>query len=288
MPAPRGIIAATVSAIILFAVIQFPAPAPAEGAYRTVRYRGQSITLHHKFRRSGRELVLFIHGLACSKESFYGAWEEPKLKNYSLLAVDLPGFGESSRPGKFSYTLEDHAGVCYEFLRKFPNRKVHIVGHSMGGAVAVLLAKKNPRRFVTLSSVDGCLGTQNGNNQGQPAAPTFDEFTKKLEQRIIRAQGRPDEKGLRLWYEWSRASDPEGFRKSDESLLQWTRSGKLIDMFLNLRLKKIYYYPERDGLPRSLLFTRKVKKIEIPKSGHFIMNDNPGEFYPRLARELAR
>ncbi len=263
------------------------ASAPPEAASKTVKYRGQQITLHHKYRRSGKELVLFIHGLACSKESFYGAWIEPKLKKYSLLAVDLPGFGESSRPDEFSYTLEDHAGVCYEFVKKFPHRKVHLVGHSMGGAVAAILAKKNPRRFVTLSSVDGCLGAINGTTQVQPAVPTFDEFTKKLEQRIIRSQGKPDEKGLRLWHEWSQATDPEGFRKSDESLLQWSRSGKLFDLFMNLSLKKTYFYPERDGLPRPLRNIRKVRTIEISNSGHFIMNDNPKEFYPRLARELA-
>jgi len=273
-------------ALVAFLATSVPDAGAVPGT--SVWYKGRRMNITHRYRKAGRELVLFIHGLACSKESFDGAWEEPKLKKYSLLAVDLPGFGGSSRPGSFSYTMEDHAGVVYEILRKFPQRKVHIVGHSMGGAVAVMVAKKNPRRFVSLMSVDGCLGGQNVNSQQQSTPLTFEEFTGKLEERIIRAQGKPEEKGLRLWYEWSRSADPEGFKKSDESLIKWSRSGKLVDMFLGLRMKKAYFYPDRDGLPAPLKHTRKTRKIEVSKSGHFIMNDNPGEFYPRLAAEMAR
>jgi pimeloyl-ACP methyl ester carboxylesterase len=278
----------TIIATVLITLLAALAPGAGASPSTRVWYKGKRIELAHKYRKSGRELVLFIHGLACSSASFEGAWDEPALDKYSLLAVDLPGFGGSSRPVNFSYTLEDHAGVVYEMLRKFPQKKVHIVGHSMGGAVAVFLAKKNPRRFASLMNVDGCLGSQNGNTQQQISPPTFDEFTKKLEKRIIAAQGKPEEKGLRLWYDWSRASDPTGFSRSDESLIQWARSGKLFDMFLGLRVKKAYFYPERDGLPGSLRGVKSVRKIEVPKTGHFIMNDNPGDFYRKLAEEMAR
>ena len=278
----------TLTAAVIITLLAGLAPGAGASTSTRVWYRGKRIELSHKYRKSGRELVLFIHGLACNGESFEGAWNEPALEKYSLLAVDLPGFGGSSRPVNFSYTLEDHAGVVYEMLRKFPQRKVHIVGHSMGGAVAVLLAKKNPRRFASLMNVDGCLGSQNGNSQGQSPAPTFDEFSRNLEERIISSQGKPEEKGLRLWYAWSRSSDPAGFNKSDDSLLQWTRSGKLIDIFLGLRMKKAYFYPDRDGLPGALRRVRTVRKIEVPNSGHFIMNDNPGDFYRKLADEMAR
>ncbi len=256
--------------------------------YRTVRFRGLSHSIAYKYRESGRELVLFIHGLGCSKESFYEAWDAPDLKKYSLLAIDLPGFGESSQDSRFSYSMDDHAGVTYELLRRFRQRKVHIVGHSMGGAVAVILAKKNTRRFVSLMNVDGCLGSQNVNNQTNISPPSYELFSAKLEARIAASLGTPNEKGLVLWYEWSRKSDPEGFTRSDESLIQWARSGKIIKAFLDLPVKKTYFYPQRGTLPRSIARVRNVKKIMIPGTGHFIMNDNPEEFYTALARELVR
>ncbi len=265
-----------------------PSHASAHESSTAIRYNGKPMKLHYKYRRAGVELLLFIHGLACSKESFYGAWNEKRLKKYSLLAVDLPGFGKSDRPMDFSYSLYDHAGVLYELTRKIPYKKIHLVGHSMGGAIAVLLAQKNPKRFVSLMNVDGCLGGQNGSQQQQLSPPTFEEFSEKLMLRIENSKGKPDENGYKLWYEWSRASDPFGFQKSDESLIQLTRSNIIIDAFFSLPIKKVYFYPERDGMPRVLKNAKKIKTIQISGSGHFIMNDNPDEFYGKLAKELAR
>ncbi len=254
----------------------------------TIRYNGKSMKLHYKYRPGGREILLFIHGLACSKESFYGAWKQKKLKKYSLLAVDLPGFGKSDRPKDFSYSLTDHAGVLYELVRKIPHKKIHLVGHSMGGAIAVLLAQKNPKRFPSLMDVDGCLGSQNGSQQQHITPPTFEEFSNKLALRIENSKGTPEENGYKLWYRWSRSSDPTGFQKSDESLIQLTRSGKIIDAFFSLPIKKVYFYPDRDGLPRILKNVKRIKTIQIYGSGHFIMNDNPDEFYSKLAKELSK
>ncbi len=255
---------------------------------KSVRYNGETISLHYKYRRAGNELLLFVHGLACTKESFYDAWKYKSLKKYSLLALDLPGFGKSGRPDNFSYSLYDHAGVLYELIRSTKHKKIHIIGHSMGGAVAVLLAGKSPHRFASLISVDGCLGSQNGSQQQQLSPPTFEEFSEKLVLRIEKAKGTPEESGYRLWYQWSRASDPVGFQKTDESLIQLTRNGKIIEAFFSLPIKKVYFYPERDGMPQVLKNARNITTIQISSSGHFIMNDNPKEFYNTLAKELAR
>lgn len=254
----------------------------------TIRYNGKPVKLHYKYRRTGGELLLFIHGLACSKESFYEAWNQKILKKYSLLAVDLPGFGKSDRPEDFSYSLLDHAGVLFELVRKIPHKRIHLVGHSMGGAIAVLLAQKNSKRFPSLMNVDGCLGSQNSSQQQQILPPTFEEFSEKLALRIEYSKGKPEENGYKLWYQWSRSSDPTGFQKSDESLIQLTRNGKIIDAFFSLPIKKVYFYPDRDGMPRALKNAKKIKTIQISNSGHFIMNDNPDEFYKKLAKELSR
>ncbi|MCX7679985.1 MAG: alpha/beta hydrolase [Spirochaetes bacterium] len=263
-------------------------PADASNYSKIVLYNGEKIRINYKYRRAGKELLLFIHGLACTKESFDDAWKQKSLKKYSLLSVDLPGFGKSGRPKKFSYTLDDHAGVMFEFIRPTRFKKIHLIGHSMGGAIAILLAQKDPQRFLTIISVDGCLGGTNNAPQQQTTAPTFTEFTIKLKSRLEKAKGTPLEKGYRLWYEWSRFSDPIAFQKSDESLIKMTRSGKIAEVFFSLPMKKIYFYPQYDGMPAILSKASNVKTIQISNSGHFIMNDNPNEFYQKLAKEISQ
>ena len=70
-----------------------------------IELEGKSFELSSTFREGGEDLLLFVHGLGCSKEAFLPAWEEERLKEYSLLAFDLVGFGEPSKPEDFSYTV---------------------------------------------------------------------------------------------------------------------------------------------------------------------------------------
>ena len=92
-----------------------------------------------RLRRAGPEWCVFIHGLGCCKELFDDAFRAPALDDLSLLAMDLPGHGESSRPTELAYRMEDHAGAVARILEALDAHPTHLVGHSMGGAVALLL-----------------------------------------------------------------------------------------------------------------------------------------------------
>ena len=112
-----------------------------DGSKVAVRYRpGQT-----------DNLVVFIHGLAASSKSFSKAWDSSELKDISLLAFDLPGFGLSEAPSQYLYRLEDHAHVCELLLAQFPAKRVHIVAHSMGGTTGLILTRKFlPASFVNI------------------------------------------------------------------------------------------------------------------------------------------
>jgi len=71
-------------------------------------------------------LILFES--RCTKKSF-------EFNDFSLLAIDLIGFGDSSKPQNFSYTMENQAEICKLVLDEIKANKVHIVSHSMGGAI---------------------------------------------------------------------------------------------------------------------------------------------------------
>ena len=62
-------------------------------------------------RDAGDDLMIFVHGLGCSKLSWRSAWMRPELRDMSLLAIDLPGFGHSPCPEDFGCELEEHAEV---------------------------------------------------------------------------------------------------------------------------------------------------------------------------------
>jgi pimeloyl-ACP methyl ester carboxylesterase len=96
--------------------------------------------------------VLLIHGL-------FGSLSDPALLscfgNTPVLAPDLLGYGAKRDEGPRSWTLEDQADHVAAFVRERTQEPVHVVGHSIGGAVAVLLVHRHPTLARSLTSVEG-------------------------------------------------------------------------------------------------------------------------------------
>jgi len=68
-----------------------------------------------------------------------------------MLLVDLLGSGFSDRPEDFGYSVEDHADMLGTLIKGLSMPSVDLVGHSMGGSIAIVVATRNPgkvRRLV--------------------------------------------------------------------------------------------------------------------------------------------
>ena len=97
---------------------------------------------------SGEKTLLFIHGLSSTLE----AWKKniQGLKDdYRCIAVDLPGYGKSSR-NSTNYSLNDYGGMLQEFIEKKDLKNVILVGHSMGGQIAMHTVLNYPGDFKKL------------------------------------------------------------------------------------------------------------------------------------------
>jgi pimeloyl-ACP methyl ester carboxylesterase len=90
----------------------------------------------------GEPPIVFIHGLS----SYMGFWEHqlPEFaRSRRVLALDLPGYGASGRPDA-PYTPPWYAEVVSHWLAALSVEEAVIVGHSMGGQVALTLALTHP------------------------------------------------------------------------------------------------------------------------------------------------
>ena len=107
------------------------------------------------------EVVLLIHGMAGSSE----AWRDliPRLaKNYRVVAPDLLGHGQSVKP-RGDYSLGAFAVWLRDFLDELGIGRATIVGHSLGGGVAMQFIYQHPdycERLILISS--GGLGPDVG------------------------------------------------------------------------------------------------------------------------------
>ena len=88
------------------------------------------------------DVVLLLHGWGANYKSFTPLIELLKTK-YRVLAIDYPGFGESSELDR-SFTVDDYADIVASFLISLDIKKVILVGHSYGERIIIKLnSRKN-------------------------------------------------------------------------------------------------------------------------------------------------
>jgi hypothetical protein len=93
--------------------------------------------------KSGLPPVVLLHALA-EDSSHWSMVIEALISKYRAFALDLRGHGGSSQPG--DYSLELMRSDVLEFLRKLKLEEVTLIGHSLGAAVAYLVAEAEPGR----------------------------------------------------------------------------------------------------------------------------------------------
>lgn len=104
----------------------------------------------------GGEPALFVHGLGGGSTN----WTDLMALLSGRLAgeaVDLPGFGHSDPPPGGRYSLDAHVRAVVRLVEIQARGPVHLVGNSLGGAVAVRLAAEHPGLVRTLTLVSPAL-----------------------------------------------------------------------------------------------------------------------------------
>ncbi|OZB19076.1 MAG: alpha/beta hydrolase [Marinobacter sp. 34-60-7] len=100
--------------------------------------------------------LVLIHGFASMKEN-WAFWLPYLPADWHLLVPDLPGFGESDYQPSARYRYEAQAARLKSWLADQPTGPLHLVGSSMGGAIAAVLAHKlaTPPHSLTLLNSAG-------------------------------------------------------------------------------------------------------------------------------------
>jgi len=115
------------------------------------------------------EAVLLLHGLFGSKNVWRANFME-FAKKFRVVAVDMPGSGDSDNPHHtiYPYTPEKMAQTVLLLMDYLNIKKAHIVGNSLGGLIALIIARDHPDRVKSLVLI----------------APSVWDYTGKLEKLI--------------------------------------------------------------------------------------------------------
>ncbi len=112
-----------------------------------VRYRDSG--------KGGRDALVFVHGWTCNLNFWRMQFPAFDAKT-RVVALDLPGHGESDKP-QIAYTMELFARAVDAVLRDAGVKRAVLVGHSMGVPVVRQFYRKYPEKTLALVNVDGAF-----------------------------------------------------------------------------------------------------------------------------------
>lgn len=101
---------------------------------------------------AGSPTAVYLHGLGGSSTNWTDLGVLLAPSAYGV-AVDLPGFGFSEPEDGFDFSLSAHADLVAWYVESLDVGPVHLLGNSMGGAIAILLATRRPDLVRTLTLI---------------------------------------------------------------------------------------------------------------------------------------
>jgi pimeloyl-ACP methyl ester carboxylesterase len=90
------------------------------------------------------ETVVLLHGFCEDKRIWMDVEEELHRYNFRTLSIDLPGFGNSDLLQQAHPSIEDYAADVYAVIQHIKLASCFLLGHSMGGYIALAIAEKYP------------------------------------------------------------------------------------------------------------------------------------------------
>jgi pimeloyl-ACP methyl ester carboxylesterase len=235
--------------------------------------------------------LLWLHGWQCSStgELMPAAVRAPLRGRRSLL-IDFLGHGYSDSPPEFAYTREAHARTIVALIDALGLSECGLVGHSMGGAVAVHVAAERPATVSLLIMAEGAIDAGGEEPFGGLTEEQFVShgFRELLEAQSKEAEAQPD--GLRAAHLGiTRLADPRALHREGVSLERGT-DPSVRSLLRTLQIPRWYLQGELSDPEPDMqhdLAAMGVGWKVVPKTAHAMGLQNPEGLAQAVAEVMA-
>lgn len=242
--------------------------------------------------------LVFLHGLMGFAANWGKIWPHFE-SNYKVLVFDQRGHGRSTKP-QTGYSPEEYAADLHELLSFLGWERAHIIGHSMGGRVALQFAHNYPEQTASLTMEDS----------GAEANPSRVHWITNLLGKI--PTPFPDREAAKKFFTTEFKDDPMtgsflhanletladqtlNWRFHAPGMIETVEKGRAQDatkIFQDLQIPillvrggKSVEFPANEATRMEKLNSR-AKLVTIPGAGHYVHAEKPTEFSAALSAFL--
>lgn len=296
----RNTLTALVAALLVFACSKQetpPPPAahtgekksePQEGAPR-IAVAPDGIHVQYRVYGSGEPALVLIHGW--SNDSNYWREQIPEFrKKYTIISVDLAGHGGTDG-NRADWSMARFGQDVATALSAIPNNQLVLVGHSMGGPVAIEAARLLKGRVIGIIGVDTfkTIGAPLPSKAQvdaivKPFEADFIGHTRSLVSETFFAPGADQALAGKIAYDMS-LSSPKVAIPSLRAALEYDFTAPLKDVSVPIvAINSDLGEPVNEARIRKVL--PKFRAVTLAGDGHFLMMEDPKRFNPALENEI--
>ncbi|MEM5565816.1 alpha/beta hydrolase [Psychroserpens sp. AS72] len=224
----------------------------------------KNIPVYYEDEGQGNAIIL-LHGFL-ENSSMWTDLKPQLLKSNRVVCVDLLGHGQTDCIG-YSHTMGEMADAVLAVLNHLKLKTYKVIGHSMGGYVALALAEKNPKAVLGLCLMNSTYHADDDElkalrkRANLMVQTNFENLVRMSFTNLFSSESRTTHKTeIEKVLKQALKTSPQGYIASQEGML--LREDKF-DFYNNLDAKKLIIIGQKDPVIKGELILSETKETTI-------------------------
>ncbi|EGA68379.1 alpha/beta hydrolase fold protein [Vibrio sinaloensis DSM 21326] len=250
---------------------------------------GEQVALSAVTRDGDKEPILFLHGFGSTKEDYTGIVNFPRFDGHPFLAYDAPGFGQSRCQNLHKVDITFLVKTALKVLELVKFERFHLVGHSMGGLTALMLAQLIPERVLSFTDIEGNIAPEDCFLSRQIVEYDRESDEQFFTDFIQRTSQSADYASALYAASLPHKVQLDVVRSVFSSMVELSDHGQLMACFLGLPMPKMFMFGEQNDHLSYLehIESHGVTLAKIPYCGHFPMYSNPVAMWQKIGENIS-